>query len=63
MTARKEYLEMVVDTDEDGEEVVVWSRTVWIKRQAPVHDLAHDLLGARRPEFDRANCNFVFVLI
>ena len=44
MTAREEYLEMVVATDEDEE--VVWSRTVWIKRQAPVHDLAHDLLRA-----------------
>ena len=63
MTARKECLEMVVARDEDGEEVMVWSRTVWIKRQAPVHDLAHDLLGARRPESDPANCNFVFVLI
>ena len=62
MKSRKEYLEMVVATDED-EEVMVWSRTVWIKRQAPVHDLAHDLLGARRPESDPANCNFVSVLI
>ena len=61
MTARKEYLEMVDATDEDEE--VVWSRTVWIKRQAPVHDLAHDLQGARRPESDPANCNFVFALI
>ena len=59
--ARKGYLETVDAADE--EEEVVWSRTVWIKRQAPVHDLAHDLLGARRPESDPANCNFVFVLI
>ena len=63
MTPRKEYLEMVVATDENEEEVMVWPTIVWIKRQAPVHDLAHDLLGARRPESDPANCNFVFVLI
>ena len=60
--ARKGYLEMVNATD-NKEEEVVWSRTVWIKRQAPVHDLAHDLLGARRPEYDPANCSLTFVLI
>ena len=43
--ARKGYLEMVDATDDDEEEEV-WSRTVWIKRQAAVHDLAHDLLRA-----------------
>ena len=44
--ARKGYLEMVDATDDDEEEEMVWSRTVWIKRQAAVHDLAHDLLRA-----------------
>ena len=62
MTARKGYMERVDATD-DAEEVVVRSTTVRIKRQAAVHDLAHDLLEPRRPESDPTNCNFTFVLI